>query len=158
MERPSVRVAVVMERRALANRWQSEAWAPVEVIPYMEAGDKEAPRMIAHDAARARWLYPGFEIRLFRDEAEGYYLNMSAATPYVFVMWRAEDGRAVPYVATVSYHEASRMMEAGEHVDGVPMPDEIAPWVAAYAAEHYKPEPRKRSRPPSFQGARRERG
>lgn len=154
MERPSVRVAVVMERRRLANRWQSEAWAPAAVIPDIDSGDS-APRLLDEDAERTRWVHPGFELRLYRDEAEGYYLNMSAPTPYVFVMWREEDGRAAPHVVTVSYNEAARMMDGGERVDGVPMPQEIAAWVAAFAAEHYKPEPKKRSRPPSFKGARR---
>jgi hypothetical protein len=156
MERPSVRVAVIMERRALENRWRSEVWAPAGVIPDTESGDR-APRLIAEDAAHAQWLHPGFEIRLYRDEAEGYYLNMSTPTPYVFVTWRMDDGRAVPDVVTVSYHEAARMMDGGAQVDGVPMPAEIDGWVSAFAKEHYKPEPKKRSRPPSFRGARRDR-
>jgi hypothetical protein len=162
MKRPSVRVAVIMERRVLANRWQSEVWAPAGVIPDSSTGDRgtgdAAPRLLAEDATCAQWLHPGFEIRLYRDEAEGYYLNMSTPTPFVFVAWRTEDGRAVPDAVTVSYHEAARMMDGGAQVDGVPMPPEMAGWVAAFAAEHYKPEPKKRSRPPSFQGARRDRG
>ena len=27
--------------------------------------------------AVARWLHPGFTVELFRDEAEGYYLNLT---------------------------------------------------------------------------------
>src|SRR3989304_2180328 len=146
MERPSVRVAVIMERRALANRWQPEVGEPAGVIPDIESGDS-APRLLREDPGRAQWLHPGFLIQLYRDEAEGYYLNMSAPTPYVFVMWRAEDGQGVPKVVTVSYHEAARMMDGGEQVDGVPMPSDLAGWVAAFAAEHYQPEPKKRSRP-----------
>ncbi|MCZ7564866.1 MAG: DUF3305 domain-containing protein [Burkholderiales bacterium] len=155
MERPSVRVAVVMERRVLANRWQSETWAPVALIPDMETGDR-TPRLLGENGDRTQWLHPGFEIRLYRDEAEGYYLNMSAATPFVFVVWREEEGRVAPHAVTVSYNEAARMMDGSERVDGVPMPEALAPWVAAFAAEHYKPEPKKRSRPPSFKGARRD--
>jgi hypothetical protein len=142
-----------MERRRLANRWQSEQWEPIEVVP--DPGEAE-PRLLMQDGGRARWLYPGFTIELHRDEAEGYFLNLTGATPYVFVMWRMADGTAVPQVVTVSYHEAGRMMDGGEQVDGVPMPRELMAWVDEFVRVHYKPEPKKKIRPPSFKGARRD--
>jgi hypothetical protein len=155
MAQPSVRLAVVMERRALANRWLAEKWEPVAIVDDAEPPGT-APRVIAQDRERTQWLHPGFEIRLFRDEAEGYYLNVTAPTPYVFVMWRMVDGLAVPSIVTVSYNEAGRMMDGGEQVDGVAMPREMAEWLADFVREHYKPEPKKRIRPPSFKGARRD--
>jgi hypothetical protein len=143
-----------MERRKLANRWQSEHWAPVEVLP--DAGEV-APRLVLEDSDRARWLHPGFAIELHRDEAEGYYLNLTTATPYVFVSWRMEDGRAVPASVTVSYHEASRMMDGGAQVDGVPMPAAVIAWVDEFVRAHYRPEPKRpKIRPPSFNGAKRD--
>ena len=143
-----------MELRTLANRWQSEQWQPVEVVP--DGGDR-APRLLMEDAERARWLHPGLAIELHRDEAEGYFLNLTTATPYVFVNWRMEDGVAVPKLVTVSYHEASRMMDGGAQVDGVPLPPELFGWVDEFVRAHYKPEPKKqRIRPPSFKGARRD--
>ena len=33
------------------------------------------------------------------------------------------------------------MMDGGERVDAVPMPDELREWMAPFVAEHYKPEP-----------------
>ncbi len=141
-----------MERRALANRWQSEQWAPLGVVP--DPGG-EGPRVLVEDSTRKGILYPGFVIELHRDQAEGYYLNLSTATPFVFVMWRMEESAAVPKVVTVSYHEAGRMMDGGEQVDGVALPGDLEAWVSAFVTEHYKPEPKQRSRPPSFQGARR---
>ena len=150
----SVRVAVVMERRALANRWQSETWQPVAVVP--DEPDAAAPRVILEDAGRVHWLHPGFEVVLHRDEAEGYYLNLTTSQPYMFVMWRMEDDRAVPKIVTPSYHEAARMMDGGAEVDGVPLPAELAAWLAAYVDENYRPEQKKRARPPSFKGARRD--
>jgi hypothetical protein len=142
-----------MERRALANRWQSEKWEPVEIVP--DPGG-EAPRLLTADGERARWLHPGFAIELHRDEAEGYYLNLTAPTPYVFVMWRMVDGAARPQIVTVSYHEAGRMMDGGEQVDGVAMPRELAAWVDEFVRANYRPEPKKKIRPPSFKGARRD--
>lgn len=153
MERPSLAVAVIMERRTVTSgRWDTQRWEAVEVVP--DPGGE--PRLLIEEPERVRWLHPGFAITLFRDEAEGYYLNLSTARPYVFVMWRDEDEAAAPKVVTVSYNEAGRMMDGGERVDGVPMPADIASWVARFADEHYRPEPKKRIRPPSFKGARRE--
>jgi hypothetical protein len=75
----------------------------------------------------------------------------------VFVNWLEEEGFAVPKIVTASYNEASRLLDAGAQVDGVPMPPEWIPWLAGYVERHYKPEPKKkRIRPPSFKGARRD--
>jgi len=153
MPPPSVPVAVIMERRPVASRWQSEKWEPTEIVPEDGGG---APRLLMEDAERARWLHPGFAIELHRDQAEGYYLNLTTPTPYVFVMWRIEDGLAVPKVVTVSYHEAGQMMDGGEQVDGVPMPPVLLAWVDEFVRAHYRPEPKKKIRPPSFKGARRD--
>jgi len=60
----------------------------------------------------AQWLWSGFEIELFRDEAEGYYLNLSSGAPVIFVMWRLEDDRGVPKIVTVSYNEAGECSTA----------------------------------------------
>jgi hypothetical protein len=152
MERPNLAVGVVMERRTVVSgRWESQRWEAVGVVP--DPGGE--PRMILEEPQRVRWLYPGHAVTLYRDEAEGYYLNLSTPTPYVFVMWREDDDRAVPRIVTVSYNEAGRMMDGGERVDGVAMPADMAAWVAAFTDEHYRPEPKKRNRPPSFKGARR---
>jgi len=47
------------------------------------------------------------------------------------------------------------MLDGGESVEGVAMPPDMANWVAAFTDEHYRPEPKRRIRPPSFKGARR---
>jgi len=157
MPAPSLPVAVIMERRVLANRWQSERWAPVEVVP--DAGGPREPRLLEEDSEHARWLHPGFAIELHRDEADGYYLNMTTATPYVFVSWRMEDGRAVPKIVTVSYHEAGRMMDGGEQVDGVPLPSALLAWIDEFVRAHYRPEEKRKKgkiKPPSFKGAKRD--
>jgi hypothetical protein len=148
MEKPRFSVAVVMQRRALNNRWQSEAWEPFGVLPgYEDAGE---PRMILDTDGLTQWLYPGREILLYRDEAEGYYLNVSTADPRVFVSWRMEESRAAPLLLTVSYHEASRWLDGSEQVDSVRMPPEIYGWLGEWVEKNYRPEPKKRIRPRSF--------
>jgi len=156
MPYPSLAVAVVMERTPLVdNRWQSEKWEPIGVVP--DASESGArPRALIEDASRAQWLYPGFKLQLFHDEAEGYYLNLSSNKPFVFVNWLEEEGAGVPKAVTVSYNEAARLLDAGTRVDGVPMPVQWIPWLAEYVERNYRPEPKKRARPPSFKGARRD--
>src|SRR5438477_10064425 len=145
---PSKRVAVVMQRRPLANRWQSEAWEPLAVL--MDYEGPAAPRVLVEEAGTKQWLYPGFDIFLRPSEAEGYYHNVSSREPRVFILWRMEEELAVPQFVTVSYDEASRWMDGGEHVDSVPMPAELFAWVGEYVEQNYRPQPKKRIKPQSF--------
>ena len=142
-ETEPVAVRAAFALRDTGNRWQPRAWALASVEP-CEAG-------------------PGaLELRLFRDEAEGYYLNVTSEEPSIFVMWRspADDGladadEAAPpraIAVTVSYNEAGRWMDGGERVDRVPMPAELVAWVSEYANLQYRPERGKKRKgaKPSF--------
>jgi hypothetical protein len=153
MGHPVFPMAVIMERRALVNRWQTHSWQAIGIIP--DPGDAAVPRMLLQDSARTQWLHGGFELKLYRDEAENYYLNLSAAHPCVFVIRRVEEDMAVPKFVTVSYGEAARFMDASEEVDSVPMPRDMCDWLGEFVSQHYEPEPKRRSRPPSFKGAKR---
>ena len=153
MNHPAFSIAVIMERRALANRWQSHGWEAIGIIP--DPGDAATPRLLLQDEVRSQRLHGGFELQLHRDEAENYYLNLSAAQPCVFVIWRMEEDFALPKFVTVSYGEAARFMEADEQVDAAAMPRDMCDWLGEFVNQHYKPEPKKRSRPPSFKGAKR---
>jgi hypothetical protein len=80
-------------------------------------------------------------------------------------MWRTTeeggDPPVFPVIVTVSYNEAARMLDGGEHVDAVPLPAAIRAWMEPFVAEHYKPEPKQKVRrnDPLADGAfRRERG
>ena len=148
MQKPRFPVAVVMQRRLLENRWQSEVWEPIGVVPSVEA--KGTPRLLVEEARVQQWLHPGFELVLHRDEAEGYYLNVSVSGARVFVLWRMEDDKAMPLDVTASYNEGGRWLDGGHNVDGVPMPPEIFAWVGEYVEQTYRPEPRKRIKPRSF--------
>lgn len=152
MERPSVRVAVVLEREKAPNRWEDWRFRLADVVPD-EGAFGEQPRLLRDDGKTASWLYPGFTLELFRDEAEGYYLNLSSGAPVWFVMWRIDDedpSQARPEIVSLSYNEAGRWLDAQERVDNVPLQPALAAWLQAYTDEHYKPEPKKRQRPASF--------
>lgn len=137
-------LAVIMERRRLANKWADCQWEAVGVVP--DGGREAVPRLIYQDEHRAQWLFPGFSLQLYTDEAEGYIGNVTSPEPRLFVMWRLEEGLARPVLITVSYAEAARMMDASEQVDGVPLPADIREWVAGFAARHYRPEPKHKGR------------
>ena len=150
--RPAIRVAVVMDRERAPNRWQDWRFTIAEVVAAEEAFGTE-PRVLRDDDKVRRTLYPGFTLELHVDQADGYYLNLSSGAPVWFVVWRIDDddpSRAWPETVSVSYTEAGRWLDAQEHVDNVPLADELAAWLQAYVDEHYRPEPKKRRRPQSF--------
>ncbi len=147
MQNPTYPVSVVMQRREVRNRWQSEVWEPIAVLP--DAGEG-APRVIADAPGRREWLYPGQQIELRVPDADGYFLNVSTSEPSVFVLWRMQEDIAVPSHLTVSYSEASSWMDGGEQVDRVPMPRPIYDWVSEFVLRHYRPQPKKKIRPQSF--------
>src|SRR6267378_372059 len=124
MDLPKKRVAVIMQRRAVQNRWQSEVWEALGVL-----ADYDTPgeaRVIVEEAGATQWLYP------------------------VFVMWRMEQERAVPQFVTVSYDEASRWMDGGEQVDSVAMPAGLFAWVGEFVEKDYRRERKKGIKPRSF--------
>ena len=152
MGEPEMPVAVIMQRRAVQNRWQSEVWEPLGIVLNHQSKNAASaePSLLVDEGGVTQWLHPGFLLKLFRDEAQGYYLNVSTPEPRVFVMWRMEDELAVPKFVTVSYDEAGRLMDGGEQVDNVAMPAELFAWVGEYVEKNYRPEPKKRRRPQSF--------
>lgn len=142
---PRRSVAVIMERTRLTNRWVQEQWNARAVL--CDEAPHEAPhRVIVEHADSLQILYPGRHVGLRPDEAEGYYFNVTAPQPRVFVLWRMHDGIARPEMLTVSYHEGARWMDSDEHVDGVPLPPELVPWIGEYVERHYRPEPPKAKR------------
>jgi hypothetical protein len=138
-------IAVIMERVRLANRWATERWEAKGVVrDVTPPGSGE--RVIVNDERITQILFPGFLLKLYPDEAEGYLYNVSSPEPKVFVMWRMRDEIARPESLTVSYHEGARWMDTEETVGGVALPPDLLPWIAEFAALHYKPEPKKKVR------------
>ena len=134
-----------MQKTRLASRWADAQWEAQGVVPDMgEAAGSE--RVIVQNEQLTQVLYPGLALKLQRDEAEGYYYNITSPHPKVFVMWRDEGALARPVGLTVSYHQGARWMDSEAHVDGVPLPPELLPWIGEFVAEHYRPEPKKRVR------------
>jgi len=149
---PRLRVAVLIEHERQPNRW--EAWRfRINDVVVDDGHFGDAARTLRDDGHCLLRLHPGLEVALHRDEAEGYYLNLSSGAPVWFVMWRVHDedpSLAWPELVTLSYNEAGRLLDAQERVDNVPLQGEHIAWLQAYTELHYRPEPKKRSRPQSF--------
>ncbi|WP_251368370.1 DUF3305 domain-containing protein [Polynucleobacter sp. AP-Kolm-20A-A1] len=167
-----------MRKQNIDNPWVSFRWMPKEVLPDFgqfnsNQSNSIVGQFLGRDADGESWLFTGYELDLFPDEAEGYYLNVSATTPAWFVMWRLEEdidryideqsialaksesSFAVPHRICVSYNEAARLLDGGESVDTVPMSEQHAAWLQEYVNDNYRPEPKKRHKPASFKGAER---
>jgi hypothetical protein len=134
-----------MERTELDSRWASEKWETKGIVQDASPAGTAA-KVIVQSAGRTQVLYPGFHLSLQRDEAEGYYLNLTSPEPKVFVLWRPMDDVAHPQRITVSYGEGTRWADSGEQVDGVQLPFDLLPWIADFVEAHYRPEPRKAKR------------
>ncbi|PUE45473.1 hypothetical protein B9Z47_16030 [Limnohabitans sp. 2KL-1] len=152
-------VAILMRREAVPGamaRWQPHRWVLVDVVP-QEASFGSEPRCLRQTDDEALWIYPGWRLELFTDDAEGYWLNQTSPTPSFFVMWRMHEAdgqaaRAVPQALSLSYHDAGRWLDAQETVDNVPAPAEVVAQMRAFTEAFHVPEVKKRQRPQSFQG------
>ena len=155
METEPLLVGIVMQRIAIASPWQSHAWRVLDVLVDQEY-PAAAPACTQTDPDDARWRFDGLNVRLYSDEAEGYFLNISAPMPCWFVMSRLEvvDGveLQVPKVVTLSYNEAARLMDGGERVDTLTAPSEIIERMGAFVKTYYRPEEKRKRKKPSFEG------
>ena len=150
IEKPSRRVAVVLERIAVSSPWVSHQWQAASVIP--DVGGE--PRVLLEREGVLHKVFPAFVVTLHRDEGEGYYLNMTSGKPCMFVSVRTDEDGADPYPfqVTASYNEAARWMDGGERVEKVAIDLELAAWIGEWVEANYRPEPKERIRPKSFKG------
>jgi uncharacterized protein DUF3305 len=139
------RLAVIMERIKLTNRWATERWEAKGVVrDVTPPGSGE--QVIVSGERITQILFPGFLVQLQPDESEGYLYNITSPHPKVFVMWHMEGEIAKPDRVTVSYHEGARWMDTEENTGGVALPLDLVPWISEFATLHYKPEPKKKKR------------
>ena len=175
VQRPAIEVDVVMRREPVIgpmSRWQPFRWVLADVMVCTSPDDTTAgaaedahePLAVepvdagaAAGAETTHWLFPRFRVTLFRDDAEGYFLNLNSPSPCFWVFWRADEARlldgepmAVPQIVTLSYHDAGRWLDAQERVDQVPAPEEVVDWLRGFVDSTYQPEPKRRKRPESF--------
>jgi len=152
MTRPAITAAVVMERVAQPNRWEDWQFRVVEVLADEGQFGSQA-RKLHDDGKRSQWLFPGNRLELFPDECKGYFLNLTSGGPVWFVVWRIDEddvSMARPYALSLSYIEADRWLSAEEHVENVPLDDDLCEWLRLFTNEHFRVEAPRRQRAQSF--------
>ena len=157
--KPTIEVAVIMRRERIVgamSRWQAWRWVLENVMP-QENGIPAGSYLLSKNEDAERWLHVGYKVELFTDDAEGYYLNVTTASPCWFVLWRIEEEAAIsdepiakPEMVSLSYHDAGRWLDAQETVEQVPLPANVVVWLQSFVNEHHVLETKRRKRPESF--------
>jgi hypothetical protein len=141
-------------------------WRFIGLLPE-DVTDPDAPGLPQAEQPedlRRRFVTEPMGLTLSRDEAEGYYLNLTSSQPSLFALLRLDDVAAatasrapdgVPQAVaiTASYNEGARWMDGGMVVVRTPLPEPLLAWIAEFAQHHFKVEERKKKRAkirPSF--------
>jgi len=90
-----------MEREAAPNRWEDWRFRVVDVVGD-EAVFGSVSRVLRDDGRVQRNLYPGFRLELFRDEAEGYFLNLTSGARFGFYAAEARGIRKAAVAITAA--------------------------------------------------------
>jgi hypothetical protein len=142
------------------------AWTLVGILPDVQFPEslESLESAAAGGGGRRRSVTQAVGLTLDRDEAEGYYLNLTSPQPSLFVLLRQTDVSAAAMApapgpgalpeaeaVTASYNEAARWMDGGMVVIRTALPAPMLAWIAEFAQHHYPAEGKKRGKfRPSF--------
>lgn len=139
-------VWVVGEWRALESPWADAAWTVVSVrpgSPEVAPGTvlAEGPGWRRHFLGRAR-------IALYGGETANYAFNLASERPAVFVILRRGGPLGMTLLAvTVDPGEVDSHADSGDDlIEALPLPADIAGWVADFVARHHRERPRHKRR------------
>ncbi len=133
-------IGVVVERHAIESRWATHRWHPGAVL--LEVPETAPWTKLSEQGGIARFYAGPATITLVPSEAESYLYNLTGPEPLIWVVLRPcapeADGRDVELDSvTVAAGEAEVLAGGAELVvESVPLPPELADWVAAFVAEH----------------------
>lgn len=146
-------MSVIVEQRQVKDKpWGGELWEVIGVISAQAATEAEtsadAPEktVLRRDESSVQYLWNGFAIELFKDEAESYYANLRGRNTGVFVICHESDEspELIPQLVSLSYDDAVSHMEVDEPVFNVAVPREIYLWLERYVLDTYQPEEKKK--------------
>jgi hypothetical protein len=146
-------IGVVVERHALASRWATHRWHPAAVL--LDVPETAPWTKLSEEGGVARYYAGAATLTLVPSECESYLYNLESRAPQIWVVLQpvspGPDGRDVALESVTAAAGEAEVLAGGVDiiVESVPMPDEIAQWVAAFAAAHHTEKPRfKRKRSP----------
>ena len=131
-------VGVVVRRSKVDHAWVDHVWSPEAILP--EPPDA-APGTKLGTSGDTELFYAGpATLELYPSETGFYRDNLIEGKPQIWVALRtlSESGEVELVHATADPTEGETLMEAGaDIVAGVPMPSDIAAWVAAFVEEFH---------------------
>jgi hypothetical protein len=138
MTQSSREVGVVVRRRAVDNPWIDHTWSPVMLLE--EAPATPAWSVLSNEGGTTLYYAGSAVIDLFSADTANYRDNLMDGEPRVWVALRLQGGGAELELAKVTADptEGEALFESGIEVIGtVPMPPEIAAWVAAFVDQFH---------------------
>lgn len=138
MTQSSREVGVVVRRRAIDNPWIDHLWSPVMLLDEVPA---TPPWSVLSNEGGTTLYYAGSaSIDLFGTDTANYRDNLMDGEPRVWVALRQQGGGLELELTRVTADptEGEALFESGADVIGtVPMPPEVAAWVAAFVDEFH---------------------
>ena len=131
-------VGVVVRRRSIDNPWIDHMWSPVMILDEVPATAAWTVLSVEVDATI---YYAGAaSIDLFSSDTANYRDNLADGEPRIWVALRHLDGGPELELTKITADptEGEATFESGCDVIGtVPMPAEIASWIAAFVDEFH---------------------
>jgi hypothetical protein len=140
-------VAVIMQRSQVQRgRWAVPSWRALSVVAGEHLVGKGAGQTpIYEDGDDAQFLWSGFALELYRDQAEEYWYNLTSESPSLFVICHeTPDGELTPFRVTADQDSASGCLESDDQVFAVPIPPEIYQHIEQFIVANYVPSERKK--------------
>ncbi len=135
-------VGVVLRRRSVDNPWIDHIWSPAAILESVPA---TAPwTMLSRQTDETLYYAGAASIELFSSDTANYRDNLAEGMPLVWVALRHQNGGPELELTklTADPTEGEAMFESGTDVIGtVPMPAEIAAWIAAFVDEFHVEQP-----------------
>ena len=141
-------VSVILERRLTrSGRWTAPHWELAGVLPGKSGGNGERVLLADSDGVQ-RYLWSGLCLELFKDGAEGYWYNLLADAPYLFVVCSVDESgsgdEVEPMLVTVNQDEATGHMESDDLVLSISMPAELCAQLERFVVDNYVPATKKK--------------
>ncbi|MDO5658774.1 MAG: DUF3305 domain-containing protein [Paracoccus sp. (in: a-proteobacteria)] len=132
MPRKLIELGLIARSHPPANRWAERVLRPYAV---MMGGAELAPLTLMHEDAGIRTVWMGRAgLNLHSGDSSNYLDNLRSGRPRI---WVAMDGDAVQMLTADPYEGESLASDPGRMVEAVPMPEDLANELAAFAQTYH---------------------
>lgn len=138
MTESSREVGVVLRRRTIDNPWIDHMWSPLMILDEIPAATPWT--MLSQQDGTTLYYAGSAFIDLFSSDTASYRDNLADGSPLIWVALRRPDGGTELELTKVTADptEGEAIFGSGVDVIGtVPMPPNIASWVAAFVDAHH---------------------